>query len=109
MAELNTVLADGFDREAFERAYKRSPALNELAQRLGSLLPPAEPLVGDLFYSLFKLNAVVHPEEAVAPSILINRALVSAVKQSTSPGSVLAGRTGRGERFAQTASGRPSR
>ena len=75
MAELSTILADGYDREAFERALGRSDALGELTSRLGRLLPHAEPLVGDIFCALFKLNAVLHPEKAVAASVLINRSL----------------------------------
>ena len=84
MAELSTILADGFDREAFERALGRSDALGEVVARLAGLLPHAEPLVGDIFFALFKLNAVLQPEKAIAPSVLINHGLVRVVLESGS-------------------------
>lgn len=82
MAELNAVLADGYDREAFARALGRREALRAAAGRLASLLPHPEPLLCDLFCALFKLNVVLRPAKALSPSVLINRSVLEAVSQS---------------------------
>ena len=39
MAELNTLLADGYDREAFERVYSRHQGLQNLNERMARILP----------------------------------------------------------------------
>jgi len=84
LAELGsaTILADGYDVEAFEHVLSRSRSLEEVTERLGKLLPHPQPLVRDLFCSLFKLNAVVLAEDEVAPSALINRSLITSVLDS---------------------------
>lgn len=82
MAELATILADGYDVEAFGRVQADSTSLNEIANRLGKLLPHPSPLVRDLFCALFKLNAVLLPEDQIAPSALINRSLMLSVLES---------------------------
>lgn len=78
----HTILNDGFDREVFAQALAREPALQGAIERLGRLLPSAEPLVADLYFALFKLNVVVLPADEVTPSSLVNRRLAQAVADS---------------------------
>ena len=79
MARLSTVLADGYDREAFERALARSAALREVCERFARLLPHPQPLVRDIFCALFKLNAVLRPARELSPAVLVNRSVLETV------------------------------
>lgn len=79
MAELNAVLADGYDRETFELALTKHEALRDVGARLGRLLPHPEHLLCDLYCALFKLNVVLRPAKALSPSVLINRQVLQIV------------------------------
>ena len=79
MAQLNTILADGYDRETFERAFARHPGLRHLCEKLARILPHAEPLLFDLFCLLFKLNSVLRPAKELSPAVLVNRRVVEVV------------------------------
>jgi uncharacterized protein with von Willebrand factor type A (vWA) domain len=84
VAELNTLVHDGFDADAFARALQRHEGLRDAAGALNRLLPHGDKLVQDLFCAVFKLNAVlVNPAELNA-AVLINRKLVGAVIESES-------------------------
>ena len=74
MAELNTLLADAYDREAFERVYSRHQGLQNLNERMARILPHPEALLFDLFSLLFKLNTVLRPAQ---------RAVTRSTTQST--------------------------
>ena len=84
MAELNTVVRDGFDHEAFHQAIARHGPLREQMEALDRLLPHGAGLTEDLFCIVFKLNAELVDETALLPSLLINRAIVLDVIESTS-------------------------
>ena len=79
MAQLNTILADGYDRETFERVFARHQGLQNLCERLARILPHAKPLLLDLFSLLFKLNTVLLPAKDLSPAVLINRRVVEVV------------------------------
>lgn len=79
MAQLNTILADGYDRETFARVFSRHQGLQKLCERLGRLLAHAEPLLFDLFSLLFKLNTVLRPATELSPAVLVNRRIVEVV------------------------------
>ena len=83
MAELNTVARDGFDHEAFHQAIARHGPLREQMEALDRLLPHGARLAEDLFCIVFKLNAELIDEQALLPSLLINRAIVLDVMEST--------------------------
>lgn len=83
MAELNTVVRDGFDHEAFHQAIARHGQLREQMEALDRLLPHGARLAEDLFCIVFKLNAELIDEQALLPSLLINRAIVLDVLEST--------------------------
>lgn len=70
------VLNDGFDREQFEELLASTPQLREPRERLERLLPHAEPLLMDLFASVYKLNVVLEREDDVEASALLNRRVV---------------------------------
>jgi len=72
----HNVVHDGFDREQFEALLERSPQLVEPRQRLERLLPHAEPLLMDLFCSVYKMNVVLEREDEVFASALLNRRVV---------------------------------
>lgn len=82
MSSLYTILNDGYDREVFQLALAREPALKSAVERVRRLLPNAEPLVADLFFALFKLNVVLLDASDIAASSFINRRLTHAVSQS---------------------------
>ena len=79
MAELNTLLADGYDREAFERVYSRHQGLQNLNERMARILPHPEALLFDLFSLLFKLNTVLRPAKELSPAVLLNRRVIEVV------------------------------
>ena len=79
MIELHAIDCDGYDREVFAGLLREKRALAECRERLGRLLPHAEPLMCDLFSALFKLNVVLRPAEQLSAAVQINRRLVGAV------------------------------
>lgn len=79
MAELNAIVRDGFDHEAFTTALAHHAGLRDQAQALSRLLPHGQALVEDLFCAVFKLTATLRPERALQPSALLNRAVVAGV------------------------------
>ena len=84
MAQLNVLLADGYDRETFDRVFTRHQGLQNLCERLARLLPHAEPLLFDLFSLLFKLNTVFLPDNELSPAVLINRRVVELISNENS-------------------------
>ena len=81
MAELNTIYFDGYDREAYENIFARHSGLQDVAQRLGRILPHPEPLLLDLFCLLFKLNVVLRSAKELSAAVLINRQVVEMVQK----------------------------
>ena len=82
MAELHTIVCDGYDREVLARVLRRDRTLRELQGRLARLLPHPEPLLCDLFSALFKLNTVLRPAEELAAAVLINRRVLASILES---------------------------
>ena len=84
MAEpvIHAVEHDGFDRDQFDRLLRTEPALQRVLERARRLLPQPEPLLMDLFASLYKLNIVLRLASEMAGSVMINRRLVAAVVES---------------------------
>lgn len=83
MGQLRCILSDGYDREVFEQALRREPALSAIAERAGRLLPHAVPLLQDMFCALFKLNIVLEPATSLSASVLINRRLLQAITSTS--------------------------
>ncbi|NKC13447.1 MAG: VWA domain-containing protein [Gammaproteobacteria bacterium] len=79
MGQLNTLLNDGYDREVVAQALATHPPLAQAAQALARLLPHGGALAEDLFFAVFKLNAVLVPAEELSVAVLINRRLVAGV------------------------------
>lgn len=82
MAELNTIVSDGYDREVAADLLLREAALRRWLEKAGRLLPHAEALYQDLFASLFKLNVVLRPAKEVSVGVFVNRRLMEAVTTS---------------------------
>jgi len=78
----HSVLSDGFDRQLFDHALDREPALVAAVERVGRLLPHPRALLCDLFSALYKLNVVILPAEEVSPAVLVQRRLLAAVAAS---------------------------
>ena len=53
MAELNTIVSDGYDREVAADLLLREAALRRWLEKAGRLLPHAEALYQDLFAAVF--------------------------------------------------------
>ena len=81
MAQLNTLLTDGYDKETFARLFNQHQGLQTLCERLARILPHAKPLLFDLFSLLFKLNTVMVPEKELSPAVLINRRVVETISK----------------------------
>ena len=82
VAELNAILADGYDREAFERALGRSDALSELIERLGRTASSRGAACRRHLFRTVQTQCRVAAREDGGPSVLINRTLVGAVLES---------------------------
>jgi uncharacterized protein with von Willebrand factor type A (vWA) domain len=78
--EVRSVRSDGYDQDVFAQLLAREPAVAEARDRAARLLPQPEALLHDLFALLFKLNVEVREASELAPSALINRRLVLAVR-----------------------------
>jgi uncharacterized protein with von Willebrand factor type A (vWA) domain len=76
------ILADGYDREVFERILAKSEAVDKTKQRLERLLPHGEALLQDLFSALYKLNIVLRPAADVSGTVLIHRRILESVMHS---------------------------
>jgi len=74
------VETDSYDRAAFRSLKSDSPSLQELERSGGRLLPHFEGFLFDLFALLFKMNVVMRPAEAVAPSATLYRILIDHVR-----------------------------
>ncbi|MBI2374001.1 MAG: hypothetical protein HYV07_08385, partial [Deltaproteobacteria bacterium] len=82
MATLETIVADGYDRDVFARVLSSEPKLEASLSRARSILPNARSLLGDLFSVLYKLNIELRPEKEVSPAALFHRHLVQIVLRS---------------------------
>ena len=82
MAELNTVAADGIDREAYSRTRESLSPLNVLEQKFGRLLPHASALLQDLFLAFFKLEPQLIPAKLLPASVMINRQILAMLYES---------------------------
>jgi uncharacterized protein with von Willebrand factor type A (vWA) domain len=75
----NVVASDAYDRAAIVRLRRASYAWRALDEDGAKLVPHFPSLVEDLFCALFKLNVVVKPDDAVAPSTAFNRRVLRGV------------------------------
>ncbi|MBI4819829.1 MAG: VWA domain-containing protein [Deltaproteobacteria bacterium] len=82
MAQLETIVADGYDRDVFLRVLRSEPRLETSMSRALPILPNARHLMGDLFSVLFKLNVELRSEREVSPAVLFHRHLVKIVLAS---------------------------
>ena len=71
---------DAYDRQAFERLTSESESLQALAASGSRLLPHFEGFLLDLFALLFKMNVLLHREDAVVPSAALFRFLLDQVR-----------------------------
>ncbi len=78
----HTVVSDGYDRDAFAHLLATQHSLATSSERLGRLLPHAEPLLCDLFCVLFKLNLELRPADELSAGVIINRRLVEGVMRA---------------------------
>ena len=72
--------SDTYDRHAFARVSADSPSLQALQESGNKLLPHFDDFLLDLFALLFKLNVIVHPEEAVVPSAVFYRFVIDELR-----------------------------
>ncbi|MBI5549214.1 MAG: hypothetical protein HY901_35465, partial [Deltaproteobacteria bacterium] len=79
MLEPRLVETDAYDREAFDRALRHIPQVEDLFERGARLLPHFRALLEDLFAALFKLVVRVRPPAASPASAELNRRLLSAL------------------------------
>ena len=79
MAELYTIVCDGYDRDVLSRLLANKSALRKTRERLERLIPHAEPLLCDLFCTLFKLNVTLRDKDELSAAVLLNHRLVRAV------------------------------
>lgn len=82
MAALACILADGYDREVFERLMVKDRALVATRDRAQRLLPHADHLFADLFAILFKMNVVLLDDRKLSAGALVHRRLLEAVLRS---------------------------
>ncbi|MCK6546530.1 VWA domain-containing protein [Myxococcota bacterium] len=82
MAELECILADGYDREVFARIAVKSAAVEKAKARIERILPHGEMLLRDLFFALYKLNVVLRPIDETSGAVLVHRRLLQAVLES---------------------------
>ncbi len=82
MSELHTIVCDGYDRDVFAELLSVEPQLQRTQERVQNLLPHPEPLLCDLFSSLFKMNVELRKPEALSAGVQINQRLLSAVLRS---------------------------
>lgn len=80
--ERHSIVCDGFDRDVLARLLDQDPALQKTAERVGRLLPHAEPLLCDLFSSLYKLNVELRDAKELSAAVLINHRLMVSVTKS---------------------------
>jgi hypothetical protein len=71
---------DAYDRQAFERLTSESESLQALAASGSRLLPHFEGFLLDLFALLFKMNVLLHREDAVVPSAALFGFLLDQVR-----------------------------
>jgi len=74
--------SDAYDRATFERLKLDSPSLQALQDSGSKLLPHFAAFLQDLFALLFKMNIVVHTEEAVVPSAGFYRPLLDQLRST---------------------------
>ncbi len=72
--------SDSYDRSVFKRLKGDSPSLRALEESGSKLLPHFDEFLLDLFAMVFKMNVVIHADEAVLPSAAFYRLLIDQVR-----------------------------
>jgi hypothetical protein len=71
---------DAYDRAAFARLTAESPALQALTTSGAKLLPHFESFLLDLYALLYKMNVLLHPDDAVTPAAGFYRFLIDELR-----------------------------
>ncbi|MFF7313764.1 VWA domain-containing protein [Streptomyces sp. NPDC008137] len=76
------VVADRFDRMAWRDTYDQSAGLRELAGELSDRYDHAGDLLTDTFLAAYKVGPRLREPDAMAPSHLVNRQIISSLLES---------------------------
>jgi uncharacterized protein with von Willebrand factor type A (vWA) domain len=82
MAELECILADGYDREIYAHLVARHPSVAKTKERLERILPHGGALLRDLFSALYKLNIVLRKPTEISAAVILHRRILEAVIHS---------------------------
>jgi uncharacterized protein with von Willebrand factor type A (vWA) domain len=68
--------SDSYDRRAWAEIVDNTPAMRDLGESAGKLVPQFDALLSDLFLSLFKYNLVWNKPDAVRRATALNRTIL---------------------------------
>jgi uncharacterized protein with von Willebrand factor type A (vWA) domain len=71
--------SDSYDRRAWSEIVEDTPAMRDLVDAAGKLVPHFDALLADLFFALFKYNLVWNKPDAVRRATVLNRTILEQV------------------------------
>jgi uncharacterized protein with von Willebrand factor type A (vWA) domain len=71
--------SDSYDRRAWSEIVEDTPAMRDLVDAAGKLVPHFDALLADFFFALFKYNLVWNKPDAVRRATVLNRTILEQV------------------------------